>query len=178
MLNKILVCLDGSRFAEGVLPFAIERANRFNSKIILLHVINSPMATYLASAPAIAGQSMPIIAQPNLDLLIREEEKKDKSYLDRTVVRLNKIGLDAEFTTRRRTAGETIGDTIIHYASECKADLIMMAIHKRSFWRRFIFGSVTESVIRKSASPVLVVNPRSHRARVQSLETLPQPSPV
>jgi len=33
MFEKILVCLDGSNLAEQILPYAIEEALHFNSKI-------------------------------------------------------------------------------------------------------------------------------------------------
>ena len=39
MFEKILVCLDGSNLAEQILPYAIEEALHFNSKIVLLQVI-------------------------------------------------------------------------------------------------------------------------------------------
>jgi nucleotide-binding universal stress UspA family protein len=40
-----------------------------------------------------------------------------------------------------------------------KADLIVMATHGRSGWRRFLFGSVAERVIRTTCLPVLVIPP-------------------
>lgn len=162
MLKKILVCLDGSKFAEGLLPYAIERARHFNSKIILLKVINSNVSTYVFSLPGMAGQpvqSVPIIAQAQLDSMIREEEVRDRLYLESVATRLRGVGLGVEVVAWRRAAGDGIGDAIVTYAAEHEVDLIMMAAHRRSFWKRFIYGSITESVIRKSSIPVLVVNP-------------------
>ena len=61
MLKRILVCLDGSKFAEGLLPHAIDRARRFHSKIVLLRVINSNVSASVASMPGMPGQSVSII---------------------------------------------------------------------------------------------------------------------
>ncbi|MBT7080141.1 MAG: universal stress protein, partial [Chloroflexi bacterium] len=36
MFNKILVCLDGSKLAEQILPFAIEQAKKLKSSVTLL----------------------------------------------------------------------------------------------------------------------------------------------
>ena len=178
MLKKILVCLDGSKYAEGILPYAIERANRFHSEIILLRVIDTPISACVAAIPAMTGQFVPVVAQPHLDGIIRQDEIKNMSYLKKIASRLENIGLDTESVTLRRTSGETIGDAIIRYAMKDKVDLIMMAIRKHNAWRRFVFGSVTESVIRKSVLPVLVVSPRTHQVKESTLENIPQISPA
>ena len=51
MFKKILVCLDGFKFAERILPYAIERAKSYSSKIVLLRVINVNFGTYTSPIP-------------------------------------------------------------------------------------------------------------------------------
>jgi nucleotide-binding universal stress UspA family protein len=48
-------------------------------------------------------------------------------------------------------------DEIAEFAKEVEADLIVIATHGQSGWRRFMFGSVTEKVMRLSKSPVLII---------------------
>ncbi|MBI2849878.1 MAG: universal stress protein [Chloroflexi bacterium] len=176
MLKKILVCLDGSRFAEGILPYVIERAQHFSSKTVLFKVVNTNVSAYAFSTPGMSGQPVPIIAQRHLDGLIRDEEARDKSYLEGVAARLRLLGLDVEIVTRRRAPGDTISDTIASYAAEHGFDLILMATHGHRFWIRLIFGSMTESVIRKSRVPVLVVSPRYDETKDETLGEMPQAS--
>jgi nucleotide-binding universal stress UspA family protein len=46
---------------------------------------------------------------------------------------------------------------IVQAAAEAKADLIVIATHGQSGWRRFLFGSVTEKVVKMAACPVLTI---------------------
>ena len=175
MLKKILVCLDGSKFAEGILPHAIERAKHFNSKIILLTVIDWKVSAFAESMVGMPGQSAPIVIPEQLDNMIRKEESRDRLYLETVAVRLKQMGLDVDYVARRRMVG-TIGDAIVAYAAENEVDLIMMATHRHGFWKRIVSGSVTESVIRKSPSPVLVVSPQCGRTNEGALGEMPQAS--
>jgi nucleotide-binding universal stress UspA family protein len=46
---------------------------------------------------------------------------------------------------------------IVQAAAEVKAGLIVIATHGQSGWRRFLFGSVTEKVVKMAACPVLTI---------------------
>jgi nucleotide-binding universal stress UspA family protein len=46
---------------------------------------------------------------------------------------------------------------IVRIAEEEKADLIVMATHGQTGWRRLIFGSVTAKVVRLATCPVLTI---------------------
>jgi nucleotide-binding universal stress UspA family protein len=50
-------------------------------------------------------------------------------------------------------------EEIIDYAKDQDADLIVMCTHGRSGLGRWIFGSVTEKVLRGAKTPVLVIRP-------------------
>jgi nucleotide-binding universal stress UspA family protein len=41
MFEKILVCLDGSKFAEQIIPYAVEEASHFKGKLVLLQVFRT-----------------------------------------------------------------------------------------------------------------------------------------
>ena len=49
-------------------------------------------------------------------------------------------------------------DEIVKLADEKNADLIVIATHGESGWQRFLFGSVTEKVVRTTSRPVLTVH--------------------
>jgi nucleotide-binding universal stress UspA family protein len=46
---------------------------------------------------------------------------------------------------------------IVNLADEEKADIIVIATHGESGWQKFLFGSVTEKVIRMASCPVLTI---------------------
>ncbi len=156
MFKKILVCLDGSKFAERILPHAIERARRFNSKVILLQVITVNVGAYVTPVPG----HLPLFTPQLLDSIIRREETRAKFYLSSVVARLRETGLDVDAVVLQKMAEGTIASTIVTYAAENEVDLIMIATHGYRGLKHFVFGSVAECVIRESALPVLVIKPQ------------------
>jgi nucleotide-binding universal stress UspA family protein len=46
---------------------------------------------------------------------------------------------------------------VLRYASEKAADMIVIATHGLSGWRRFISGSTTEQIVRQASCPVLTI---------------------
>ena len=57
------------------------------------------------------------------------------------------------------------GAEILLVARQVRADVIVMATHGRRGIRRFVLGSVAESVIRETPCPVLVLKPAGRVAR-------------
>jgi nucleotide-binding universal stress UspA family protein len=52
--------------------------------------------------------------------------------------------------------GNAAGE-VIRYAGEKGVDLIVIATHGLSGWRRFISGSTTEQIVRQASCPVLTI---------------------
>ena len=74
MFQKILVCLDGSKLAEQILPYATEQATRFGSSLVLFQVVS------LASVPTPTGiESVPVAVPDNM---LDEAEAAARDYLD------------------------------------------------------------------------------------------------
>jgi len=51
-------------------------------------------------------------------------------------------------------------ELLIYKLTEEDADLIVISTHGQSGWRKFVFGSVAEKVIRIADCPVLTIRPR------------------
>ena len=49
MFERILVCLDGSEYAEQILPYAESEALVHNSEVVLLRVVSGPKMTVVES---------------------------------------------------------------------------------------------------------------------------------
>lgn len=150
MFKKILVCLDGSRLAEQVLPYVTEQALRFACKVVLLQVIvvqTSPVVTAGASAYAIMAAAQQI----------EKDETEAKMYLERVAEPLRQKGLDVECLILRASR---VGGAIVDYAAGHEVDLIALATHGRSGLGRLVFGSVAEFVLRESGLPILLIKPK------------------
>ncbi|MFC1968771.1 universal stress protein [Chloroflexota bacterium] len=150
MFEKILVCLDGSKLAEQILPYATEQAICFNSKVVLLRAFTMP--SIVAVAEAQASMINPYLMQVES----QRQEAIAKAYLEKVAISLRERGLDVACVTVYGTAGEVIVD----YAQNESAGLIALATHGHSGIGRVIFGSVADHVLRESGLPILVIKPR------------------
>ncbi|HNE04919.1 MAG TPA: universal stress protein, partial [Anaerolineales bacterium] len=80
MYKKILVPLDGSAVAEGVLPHAKSLAYSEGAELILLTVAANPAMDYLFSDPGIA------------ETAVQEQVEKSKSYISTIEKELSTAG--------------------------------------------------------------------------------------
>ncbi len=148
MFKKIVVCLDGSSLAEKILPYVTEGAVRFNTKVILLEVLDVP-----STVAWIEG------AAPDANI-VTEESQQDKeeaeAYLEGIAKSMRERELDVESVVLHRIAPD---EAILDYAGKNDVDIIAMTTHGRSGMARTLLGSVADSVVRQSRLPVLVINP-------------------
>jgi nucleotide-binding universal stress UspA family protein len=150
MLQKILVCLDGSRLAEQILPYITEVALGCGSRVVLLEVTLPPSAT----VEPLTGfyRTTPI------EKILREEAD-GRAYLQRVAQRLRKKGLKVSSVTMPGDPGETI----VGYARENEIDLIALSTHGRSGLSRLAFGSVADFVLKRSGLPILIRKPEESK---------------
>ncbi|MFW6102047.1 MAG: universal stress protein [Chloroflexota bacterium] len=152
MFEKILVCLDGSKLAEQIMPYAIEEAIRFQSNLVLFQVVPEPVAV----SPGIPGTATTPI---QTDAMLDETKKaldEARDYLEELATPLRKGDMQVETVTLLGRAGETI----VSYADKNNVNLITIATHGRSGLGRAVFGSVADYVLRESELPILVVRPQ------------------
>ncbi len=146
--NRLLVPLDGSEFAERVLPYVRAIDPSFNSTIILLAVPEIPeAATYGVVADAIE------------DLRLEAEEQA-KTYLSNVAAALQEEGLSVHAIV----TGSRPAETITQISKEEEADLIMMATHGRGGLDRVFVGSVAERVVHHTESPLFLLPIHEKRA--------------
>lgn len=146
MFERVLVCLDGSKLAEQVLPYAIEVASRFRSKVFLLQVLSLPASVGARGEPG----TVQIMTEA-----LQAEEKNAKAYLEEVAQAAGKWGVDVEPVTVQAMPSEGI----LAFAEEQGIGLIAMSTHGRSGMGRAVFGSVADFVLRNSGRPVLLIRP-------------------
>lgn len=149
-LTSIVVPLDGSDLAEAVLPTVTELARTLDLEVFLVRAYAIPYGAYSAGE----GFYDPVHLEAFLKIL--KEEAFD--YLDKKVTELKRKGL----TKVSYVAKEGLSaDEIIKFARETPANLVAMSSHGRSGIKRWVLGSVTETVVRHSGDPVLVLRAAS-----------------
>jgi nucleotide-binding universal stress UspA family protein len=138
-LDKILVPLDGSPVAERALATAVDLAGTLDARILLLRA---------AQAHTLPGVD-PTEAEVKV---VREAE----TYLDEAKARLATSGAgDVETAVWYGPAAVAI----IEAAQFHHVSLIVMTTHGRTGIGRLILGSVAESVLRGTATPILILRP-------------------
>lgn len=156
MFKRILVCLDGSELAEQILPYAAEEAIHFEGHLVLLQVVQEPVAF----SPAIPGEApLPIETEVMVEGT-KEALNRAKDYLEKLAAPLRKKGIGVKTVAVPGRADEAILD----YAGTNHINLIALATHGRGGLRRAVFGSVTDRVLRESGLPVLVIRPQEGKA--------------
>jgi nucleotide-binding universal stress UspA family protein len=143
MTGSIIVPLDGSRFGEHALPYALNIAKKTGTPIHLVHVHITPMPVYSTELAVLEGPLDPAMRG-------RKEDYLDKLASD----------LRARTTTPVKFALMEGGATesLIDYAGQVKAGMIVMTTHGRGAFGRFWLGSVADRLIRTGPTPIFLVH--------------------
>lgn len=142
MFSRILVPLDGSQRAEQALPVAARIAQLSHGTIILLTVVT----TNLALGPYTQET---FLTQEILDIA----STKAVEYLANVAHSKQLEGIETKVAIYAGSAAATIVET----AESRHADLIVMATHGDTGFKRWVVGSVAQQVARQSPAPVLVL---------------------
>lgn len=147
--QTLLVPLDGSELAEAALAKATELAAKIpESKLLLLR--------------AAEAHTFPGVDPTEEQVRVVTEAEQ---YLDGVAKRIRGEGVSDVQTSMWYGSP---ADSILEAARFYKVDLIVMSTHGRSGLGRLILGSVAESVIRGTTTPILLV--RRAEAPLQSPE--------
>jgi nucleotide-binding universal stress UspA family protein len=147
--NKVLVTLDGSEFAERVLPY-VRSSAPFGSEIILLSIPEIPEA-----------QAFGAVVE-EIQALRQESEKKAQQYLEGVAAALKEDGINARVVV----TGSRPAETIISVMEAEQVDLLMMSTHGRGGLDRLLVGSVAERIIRNTSRPVFLLPIHERRAAI------------
>ncbi len=144
MFTKILVPLDGSKRAEGILSHVEDLVfGREKSQVLLLQVVEPVPTTIYATDPVL----------PLDPRLIERAIKDARAYLERIQARLRRKEIQAHVHV---SIGPVVG-TIVDFAAKEKADLIALASHGRSGLPAFFYGSVAAGVLHRTDRPLLII---------------------
>ena len=140
MFKNILVPTDGSEPAQRALLMALELAKKFESQIVLLHVVFTPEAMgYTLSS----GISVP---------------QEEIGIYGRAVLSSSLVEIDTRNVPikKKHLPGHPVG-TILQEIENTHADLIVMGNRGYGPIAGSMLGSVSQRVLNKAACPVMIV---------------------
>jgi nucleotide-binding universal stress UspA family protein len=142
----ILAPIDFSDSSRAALDVAANMASRLGSEVLLVHVI-----------PAIPDlpKNVSIFKEGQYDQSLNAKAEQQLKELAATLARKN-----IKARTQLGNAND-VGMELIRIAESENADMIIIATHGMTGWRKIAFGSVAEKVVREAECPVLVLRAKA-----------------
>jgi nucleotide-binding universal stress UspA family protein len=141
MFKHILVPLDGSTLAESALSVADSLAQKLNTLVTLLHVIEQ-------DASEEVHRDRHLTDSAEAEVYLAEIAKHSFSP---------NVKVDWHVHT---TAVANVARSIVdHGADELQPDLILLCAHGNSGMHDFFFGNIAQQVAAASGTPVLLIKP-------------------
>lgn len=140
----ILVGTDFSAPAEAALRAAFRLAQAVNGRVELVHVTHEQKPLFGRSKENRAAVKR-----------VQEEEMEESRRA------LEALLAEAEVPARAhvQVSARDICQTLLDHADELDADVIVVGRHGFGATGRFLLGSLTDKVVRRSHRPVLVISP-------------------
>ena len=140
--RRILCPTDFSEPSYHALRAANELAVHFSATLILLHVV--PLAIDIPTSA---------------DFYVPSDVATAKARAKEALQDVVEQKISDEVRIRTRVVVGDPGDEIVKAAADENAGIIVTGTHGRTGWRRFIFGSVADKVVRFAPCPVLTIQP-------------------
>jgi nucleotide-binding universal stress UspA family protein len=151
MFEKILLPLDGSALAERSIPHAIAFARIFNSKILLLHVLESETS----------AQRIRHTEPLNWQLLKTKTELYMHKIANQIRISLDLPELEDELNGEERVTVTIlegkVAESIVDFAHKEEIDLLVISSHGSSGLSRWNMNSVTTKVVNLIYKPILII---------------------
>jgi len=183
MFSKILVAFDGSKPSMDAVEIAMEIGNKYNSSLIILHVLDSYKYPYLLSsvilAPTFGSDKLEKERQKFEELMnsLREkyhagtknkmmEPENDNVNREGTISSTSTTtaadststdSTDSSFETAIIEAETSAASTIVDYAESKNVDLLVIGSKGRTGLKKMLVGSTASEVVKYAHCPVLVV---------------------
>jgi nucleotide-binding universal stress UspA family protein len=133
MFDEVLVPTDGSDCAAAAVGHAVDIASHYDATVHVLSVLDSRT---LENA---------------------EHQVQDGSRAETVVEEVTEEIADADLRVERAVRTGVPYEVILEYADEAGIGLVVMGTHGRTGVDRYLLGSVTEKVLRRSDVPVLTI---------------------
>ncbi len=148
-IKTILCPTDFSEPSREAMKIAVEFASHFGAKLCLVHVV--PLIPIVLSDPNY------VLKVPDYERLLHTDAEEKLSRLT------------AEMTAEGATVHTIVGhgdaaSEIVRIGEQQNVDMIVIATHGMTGWRRVVFGSVAERVVRLAKCLVLTTRAQPSEA--------------
>ena len=159
--DRIIVPLDGSPWAESVMPLAVRVAQTTDAELVLVHVVPAPELT---EPRPLEPEDMELRCR-----VIERNERTAHDYLDRLRRQLSAQGLHVRVVMKR---GDNVCTTLAEIVAAEAADLVIMSArgHGSSQHSDVRYGNVASYLMTHATMPVLIARP--HTAMRDPQDTL------
>jgi nucleotide-binding universal stress UspA family protein len=147
-IEKIIITLDGSQLASAAIEPALHLAQALKANVTLLRI--QPYEAYGNQLEIDEYMRFEYGLDKNLEDLTR---KRIRWYMEDVLDQYNSWGVPLQYAIVMGFPAEEI----LTYAEKEQADLIIMSTHGRTGLSRWVYGSVTEKVLRGTKCGMMVV---------------------
>ena len=140
-MKKILVPFDGSGYSQKAFEKGLEIAEKFESKLIVMTVLQSKISDS-------AGISL-----ERLKEIQDEEEDVATAMLKKLEDQANEKNILFSIEIIHNPSSS---DGIVSFADNNNIDLIVIGSHGRTGFRKIVLGSVANGVLEHAKCPVLI----------------------
>lgn len=142
MYKTMLLPTDGSSCSQLAVEHALQLAKTLESRVIFLNVVENPLAIY----------AMPETLSYNQELYgTLKQQGQDVLHKAKTLADTYGVASEIKLIEQQNPI-----DAILEQAEAC--DLIVMGTHGRRGFDRWVLGSVTEAVLRRTNKPCLIIH--------------------
>jgi len=151
---KVLMCTDGSKFAEEAIDIAGYLLKFHKPEVTVLRVVPDLVEDYREYSEYynVFKEELHRLRKLGIPSSVKQSLERAKEILE-------KYGISPKLKTRIGKASEEI----LKEAEEGEHNLIVMASYGRGI-TKFMLGSVSREVVHKAEIPVLVVKTREDRS--------------
>ncbi len=135
-MESILIAVDGSQYSEMAVDQGLELAEKFEADVTFLNVVSSY---------GYAGEV--------LEEAIENEVSSAKELVSSFEEEAEEMNVEAETEVIKDSSA---ANGIVGYAKEHEFDLIVVGARGKSGLETIQLGSVSEAVVKRSETPVLV----------------------
>ncbi len=159
MYDKIMVPLDGSDLSEVAVPHAAALSRMSGADIVLVQVIDAVSRIVAQSTPAtiepLPGGAVTVAIA---EQAVESQREKAQANLDAVKARIEDEGAGGAVTTD--IVEGSPGPALEQALADQGCDIVVMATHGRTGFKRAILGSVADHLVRNSpGASVLLVEP-------------------
>ena len=147
-LKQIVVATDFGEASDAALAYGREFARAFGGTLHVFHAADNVMSRFPMDTP-FAGMAE---LQEEIESAARARMTALLTVEDRSM-----LGVTAVVTTASSPAA-----AIAEYATQIRADIVMVGTHGREGLGHFLLGSVAERVVRTAPCPVLTIHHPEH----------------